>query len=173
MTDANTPEPTPAAGIPVPPVAPAAPAAAPVAPVAAPVAPAAPGAYGVPGAATPVDEKAPAAYSVPATVVGQSKAARLGFIFSISQFLINVISNNVIEGIAGTGNVGAVLFGFALFRVLVAGAIVAAFIFGLRGLRETKDGTLKGRGFAIAAVVIASIGSVLWVITTLIVVLAL
>ena len=163
MTDANTPEPTPVAGPPVPPAA----APAPAAPApAAPAPTAAPGAYGVPAAA-PTDAQAPTAYGVPATVVGQSKAARLGFIFSISQFIINFFSQNVLNGIVGTGNYGLLIGTFILFRVVVLGVIIAGLVFGLKGLRETKDGTLKGRGLAIAAIVLSSLGIVFWLISVL------
>jgi len=171
MTDANTPDSTPVAGPPVPPAAVPAAAAAPAVP--------APGAYGVPGAA-PVElskteapaafgaPAAPAAYGVPTTAVVQSKAARFGFIFSILQFPLNVFGNNVLNGVIETGSAGALILGFVFTRLIVLAAIVAGLIFSIRGLRETKDGALKGRGLAIAGVIIAGIGGLIWIIATLV-----
>jgi len=154
MTDANTPtspEPTPA--VPTP-------AAAPVAPAA--------GSYAAPG--TPV-EGAPSAYAAPGAPVGDSsKAARNGFIFSILQFPVNILSTNIINGMAvgaTVDSVGGILGVFVVSRIIVLALIVLGFIFSLKGLRETAGGARKGRGFAIAGIIIASIGVLFWIISLL------
>ena len=151
MTDANTPtspEPTPA--VPTPAAAPAA------------------GSYAAPG--TPV-EGAPSAYAAPGAPVGDSsKAARNGFIFSILQFPVNILSTNIINGMAvgaTVDSVGGILGVFVVSRIIVLALIVLGFIFSLKGLRETAGGARKGRGFAIAGIIIASIGVLFWIISLL------
>ncbi|GAA1738911.1 zinc ribbon domain-containing protein [Microcella frigidaquae] len=132
-----------------------------------------------PEPATPVEEpkahdEVPARIPVtPLSTQPQRSAAALGALAAgIAPLLISVVGNLVAsefarralgEGAPAGGAWGPVLVAIAAVFVLTAGALTVCGILGVRALRETASGAVRGRPLAIAGLAAGAVNLVLWV----------
>ncbi len=104
----------------------------------------------------------------------QRSAAALGaLIAGIAPILISVIGNLVAaelarralgDGVPADRAWGPVLVAIAAVFVLTAGALTVCGILGVRALRETASGAVRGRPLAIAGLAAGAVNLVLWVV---------
>ena len=92
---------------------------------------------------------------VPTTRPPLSRVARLALILSLVALLGNFVFNGVAGAVAATG---ATTFGLGIGQLVVISLLaIAAIVCGVRGMRETGTGAARGRGLAIAGLVIGII----------------
>lgn len=106
-----------------------------------------------------------------------SRAAARGLLFALLPFAVNILSNiigRIGDAVLTGGSPSDPWFvplafaetGFVLVsRLIIAIFLILAFGYGYAGLRETKDGTLRGRTRAIWAVVLGYIDAALLILS--------
>jgi hypothetical protein len=101
-----------------------------------------------------------------------SRSATRSVIFGLLPFAVNIVANlvgRVLSANARSSNpgqtfflasLGSELFVFVVSRLAVGVLLVFTYIYAARGLRETRDDSLAGRGRARLGLVLAIFGSV-------------
>lgn len=88
--------------------------------------------------------------------VAATRALQFAVIVVIANAIVGGATFAVVYLVSDAARLTEAALGLELLRLLVIGSLVATAIrFGIRGLRETADGRLRRRGWAIAGLVVA------------------
>lgn len=91
-----------------------------------------------------------------------TRTLRLAILVVVANILVGGATFGVVYLVADSARLAEAALGLEALRFAVVGTLVALAIrAGIRGLRETADGRLRRRGWAIAGIVIASFFGVL------------
>ena len=92
------------------------------------------------------------------TSVASTRSLRLGALVVVANALLAAASLGVLITIADTGTLFQAAVVLDSVKFIVVGAIaVAAIRAGIRGLRETADGSVRRRSWAITGIVVAGV----------------
>ncbi|WP_382308425.1 hypothetical protein [Herbiconiux sp. UC225_62] len=96
-----------------------------------------------------------ASLPTPEPKVPSSKAASRSLAFALFIVLANVVLNTLTMSLVGPGTSPVLAWSLVVIHPLVVLALFAlALAFGVLGLRETASGALRGRGRAVAGIVV-------------------
>lgn len=94
--------------------------------------------------------------------VAATRTLQLALLVVLINILVGGMSFGVVYLVADAANLNEAALGLEGMRLLLVGALVWLTIRrGILGLRETRDGALRRRGWAIAGIVISSIWGLL------------
>ena len=102
-----------------------------------------------------------AARQGPASVAA-TRSLQFALLVVLTNILVGGMSFGVVYLVADAANLTEAALGLEGMRLLLVGSLVALAIrSGIRGLRETRDGTLRRRGWAVTGIVVSAIWGVL------------